>query len=557
MIDFLQRLASELPVAYAVLMLSATIVGGLAIGSIRLKGIRLGSAGVLFAGIALSHFGARIDPKLAEFIREFGLALFVFMIGLQLGRGFFESLKREGLRLNLLAVAVVLAGTGCVLAMGHLLGVQTAARFGLLSGATTNTPSLAAAQQSMRMLQVEDEIRELTPMAYAVAYPLGIAGVIAALWLLRAMCKADPVAEAAELDREQNGYEAVERWTLVVENPNLEGIQVSELPAIRHLGVQISRIQKRGSTSVGLAHGSTVIGVGDHITAVGSEEELVQLTRTLGRRVETDLTSVPADLEIQRMIVTRASVAGKTLAELSFGKRFAVKVTRLARGDIELAASGQLRLQFGDVLSVLGTGPQLAEVSAYVGNSRKALDETHFLPVFLGIAAGVVLGTIPISVPGLTEAVRLGMAGGPLIVAVILGRVGQIGPLVWHVPRSAQLALRELGITLFLACVGLKAGEHFVEMAASERGLKWIAVAGVAAVVPPVLVGLVARRVLKLNYAKLAGVLAGSVTDPPALAFANGMCRSEAPSLSYATVYPLTMVARIVVMQVLVLMLAS
>ncbi|MFZ4572882.1 MAG: putative transporter [Phycisphaerales bacterium] len=559
MLDSLLSMAESHPTAHAVLVLSLVVVLGLTIGSPRYRGLRLGSAGVLFAGIGFSHFGVRIDARIAEFVKEFGLAMFVFMIGLQLGRGFFTAMRREGLRLNLLALAVVLLGSLGVLAATKLGGPTPAAAVGLLAGATTNTPSLAAAQQAMAgAAGVSDEDRAFTAMAYAVSYPMGILGIIGALAALRVWFRIDPAAEIAELARERGGeIQPVERRTLVLENRNFDGLALRDLPHINDFGVQVARHQRAGSQEVALAHGSTILHAGDRFTVVGTPAELDQFERMVGRRLPEDLASVPADLSLRRIVVTRPRIAGKSLAELHMGQELGVKVTRVIRGEIELAAFGRLRLQYGDVVQVVGEPAQLDLAADLLGNSVRALDETQFISVFLGVALGVGLGQVPLSLPGLPEPVRLGMAGGPLIVAIILGRLGTAGPLVWHVPRSAQMALRELGIILFLACVGLKAGERFVEMALSPRGAGWLAVGLAVAALPPLLVGAFARRVMNVNFATLSGVLAGSMTDPPALAFANGMCRSEMPSVGYASVYPVTMVLRIVLAQVFVVLLVG
>jgi putative transport protein len=541
------------PIAFAILALCAVIVGGLILGSVKVRGIRLGSAGVLFAGIVFSHFGAGVDHGILDFVKDFGLVLFVFMIGLQLGPGFFGSLRRNGLRHNALAMAVVVLGTGLALGVGAAMGLLPAGIVGVLAGATTNTPSLGAAQQALSaMPAVADAGVELATLGYAVAYPLGILGIIGALVIVRAVFRIDPAAEGAALDAQREGHAPVMRRTIEVRNTNLEGVALARLPRIHDFGVQVSRYRRAGSAAVHVAHGSTVLHVGDAIVVVGPEAELDAFERIVGARLEEDLTTIPGDITFRRVIVTRKGVLGAMLSELHLGQRFGVKVTRVIRSGVELAAFNTLRLQFGDVLHLIGDSASLERAGSALGNSPRALDETHFMPIFLGIALGVVLGAVPIALPMVPEPVRLGLAGGPLIVAILLSRIGNIGPLVWYVPNSARLAFRELGITLFLAGVGLKAGEGFVATVVSDRGLLWMGLAAIVAIVPPVVVGVVARATMKMNYATLAGVLSGSMTDPPALAFASGVCRSEAPFLAYATVYPATMVVRVVVVQVLV-----
>ncbi|MBS0196901.1 MAG: putative transporter [Planctomycetes bacterium] len=546
-------LSTSQPIAHAILILSFVIVAGLVLGTAKVRGVRLGSAGVLFSGIICSHFGARIDHELLDFVKEFGLVLFVFMIGLQLGPSFFGAIRKLGLRLNLLAAAVVLLGSGLAVVLGKILHLPAPGTLGVLTGATTNTPSMAAAQQTYSSIQGGDEATSVA-MGYAVAYPLGIIGIIASLAIIRSVFRIDAPAEAAALAAAQaEPTVALERRALVVLNGNLDGLSIAGLPHIKDFGVQIARHRAASASGVTVAHGGTVLHVGDHISVVGPPEELDAFERLIGRRTADDLTAAPGEIRLRRIVVTRKRVVGRRLADLHLGQRMNVKVTRVIRSGVEMAAFGGLVLQFGDVLSLIGDDESLARAGEALGNSPKALDETHFMPIFLGIALGVIAGVLPITIPGLPEPVRLGLAGGPLILAIILSRVGNIGPLVWYVPQSAKLAFRELGITLFLACVGLKAGEKFVATVMSENGALWIALAAIVATVPPIAVGVFARRALRMNYATLSGVLAGSMTDPPALAFAGGMCKSEAPSLAYATVYPVTMMMRIVLVQVLIL----
>jgi putative transport protein len=544
-------------VAQTILILSLVIAGGLMLGSISVRGLRLGSAGVLFVGLAFAHFGARIDHTLADFIKDFGLALFVFVIGLQLGTGFLGNLRRDGLRLNALALAVVALGSILCVVGAYALSLERPGALGILAGATTNTPSLAAAQQAVASLDtVSSDDRALVPMAYAVAYPAGIVGIIAALALLRLVFRIDPAAEAADLERQRTADaapEPLERRTLLLTNPALDALTISQLPDIERLAVRITRLQHASSSRVLLAHGSTPLRLNDRFAVVGTASDLDQLERLVGTRLPEDLASVPGDIVAQRVLVTRSRVVGQRLDDLHLGLRLDVKVTRLTRAGVELAPFGSLRLQFGDVLLLVGQADDLARAAQLLGNAPSALNETRFMPIFLGLALGVLLGLAPIPVPGLPAPVHLGLAAGPLLVALALSRIGAVGPIVWYVPRTAQLALRELGITLFLAGVGLKAGEHFFETAWSDRGLRWLALGAAVAIVPPLLVGVFARAALKLNYATLSGLLAGSMTDPPALAFANTLCRAETPSLAYATVYPITMVVRIVLIQVLAL----
>lgn len=553
--DWFFNLDQTHPTAHAIIVLCLVCVGGLALGSAKVKGVRLGSAGVLFAGIIASSFVEPPDHVVLDFMKDFGLVLFVFMIGLQLGPGFIDSLRREGLRLNLLAGGVVLLGSCLAVAAGSIFGFGGPATVGLLTGATTNTPSLAAAQQTFAAAAPEATSAPLlTATAYAVAYPAGIAGILLALLIIRFVFRIDPHAEAiAFAAANQVQHDPPERRSIIVENANLDGLRLKELPHISDFGVQVSRLRRAGAATVEAIHGGTLISKGDTLMAVGPRRELDQFERVVGRRVDEDLTAVPGDLVFKQVVVTRKRVIGRALRDLHLGQRFNVKATRLKRADIELAAFGSLRLQFGDVLRLVGDEASIERAAGELGNSVKALNETHFIPIFLGIAIGLLVGMIPLAAPGLPQPVRLGLAGGPLLLAILVSRIGNIGPLVWYIPSSANLAFRELGITLFLACVGLKAGPQFFETVPTPSGVLWLAVALFIATVPLLAVGFVARAGLKMNYTSISGLLSGSMTDPPALAFACGAAKSELPSASYATVYPLTTLLRIITAQVLAL----
>jgi putative transport protein len=546
------------PVAHAILVLSVVAAVGLAVGSVKFRGISLGSAGVLFAGILFGHFGhGVVDHAILDFVKEFGLVLFVFTIGLQLGPGFFAALRRQGLKLNLLAAAIVLGGALVATLAARLLGIDCAASLGVFSGATTNTPSLGAAQQALTTLSsISAERAALPALAYAVSYPVGIGGIIGSLLGLRAIFGIDPVREAEAFRAEQQqGIEPLERMSLLVENHSLEGVALGRIPGLRETAVTVSRVRRAGEVEVHRADQGGSVRVGDVLLAVGTRHGLEQFAMVVGRACDDDLTKSPGSVASRRIVVTRKAVLGRTIGELSVDQLHGVTVTRVRRGDLEMTASPGLRLRFGDVIQVVGEPDDLAEASAAAGNSVKALNETHFIPLFLGIALGVVVGLIPVSFPGLPVPVRLGLAGGPLIVGIVVSRLGHIGSLVWHVPHNANLAFRELGITLFLAAVGLIAGEAFFASVFSRTGLVWLICAALTAVVPLLVVGAIARGVLKMNFTAISGLVAGSTTDPPALAFAGLLTKSEGPYVAYATVYPLTMLLRILTAQSLAVLL--
>jgi putative transport protein len=557
--NWLLQIHSTHPVAHAIGVLALVCVAGMAVGSIKVRGIGLGTAGVLFAGILVGSFGKPVDHATLDFVKEFGLVLFVFTIGLQLGPGFIASLRQRGLTLNALAAAVVLLGVLTALSLGWLLGIDPAAVLGLLCGATTNTPSLGAVQQTLTTLPgISPDRQELPALAYAVSYPVAIAGMIGTLLALKALFRIDPVKEAEAFGNEQRPRaEPLERRTLVVENPNLEGVEVEAIPGRLETGVTVSRIRRAGEVEVYPAGGGTVLKAADRIVAVGTSAMLDRFQRVVGRRSDEDLFQAAGGVTSLRVVVTSKGMLGKTVKELGLDHLFGVVITRVTRADLEMSAVPSLRLRFGDVLQIVGDQASVPKAAAFLGNSVKALNETHFIPLFVGIAFSIALGTMPVAVPGLPHPLRLGLAGGALIVALILGRVGQVGRLVWHMPANVNLAFREFGIALFFAGVGLAAGPKFFSTIFSPVGALWLFAGLLITVLPILVVCGFARAVLKLNFVALGGLLAGSMTDPPALAFASNISRSDAPTVSYATVYPLTMVLRIVFAQVLVLVLCG
>jgi putative transport protein len=557
--NWLLQMHTAQPVAHAIGVLALVCVAGMAVGSLKVRGVGLGTAGVLFAGILTGYFGKPVDHATLEFVKEFGLILFVFTIGLQLGPGFLAALRQQGLALNALAAAVVALGALTAPALGWLLGIDPAAVLGLLSGATTNTPSLGAVQQTLTTLPgVSPDRQELPALAYAVTYPVAIAGIIATLLALKALFRIDPLKEAEAFAAEQRrGAEPLERRTLIVENPNLEGVAVEAIPGRRETGVSVSRIRRADEGEVRLAAGATVLKNGDRIVAVGTVAMLDRFQQVVGRRSDEDLLQAPGGLTSVRVVVTSKRARGKTVRELGLDHLYGVVVTRMTRADLEMSAVQDLRLRFGDVLQVVGDQASIQKATVFLGNSLTELNETHFIPLFIGIALGIALGTLPIALPGFPQPLRLGLAGGALIVALALGRLGRIGRLVWHMPANVNLAFREFGIALFFAAVGLMAGGKFFSTVFSPVGALWL-FAGLLVTVPPLLVvGVFARAVLKINFVALSGLLAGSMTDPPALAFASNISRSDAPTVSYATVYPLTMVLRILSAQVLALLLCG
>jgi putative transport protein len=557
--DWLFELQRTNPPAHAIGIIALVCVAGMSLGSVHVRGIKLGTAGVLFAAILVGHFGKPVDRHTLEFVKEFGLILFVFCIGLQIGPSFFASIRRAGLRLNALAMAIILLGGLTVAVLGWLLRFDSAAVPGIFAGATTNTPSLGAAQQTLASFPgVSPERAALPALAYAVTYPLGIFGIIATILTLKRLYQIDVAKEVeAYTAADRVGYERLERRTLVVETRNLQGVAIGDVPGSVESGVVVSRIRRAGEEDVSPASRQTELQVGDSMLVVGTPSGLDKFERVVGRSSQEDLLESAGAVTYRRIVVTNTAVLGKSIKELDLDFLFGVIVTRVARGELEMAAVPALRLQFGDVLQIVGHQTVIGQAAEYLGDSVHALNETHFVPLFAGIAIGIALGTLPIAFPGLPQPLRLGLAGGPLVVAILLGRLGRIGRLVWHIPRSASMAFRELGIALFFAGVGLMAGPTFFATAFSWTGVLWVIAGACVTIVPLLVVGIIARTKLALNFVELSGLLAGSMTDPPALAFANGICNSEAPAVAYATVYPLTMLLRIMVAQFLAVTLSG
>lgn len=552
--DWLINLFGNESVARTVILLAAAGAAGTALGKLKVRGVGLGVAGVLFAGLALGHLKLAPHHEVLDFVREFGLILFVYTLGLQIGPGFFASLRSRGLMLNLFAASVVLSGTAVAAALILTGRVPITAGLGLLSGATTNTPSLAAAGEAFKQVGAAPDATAIQGLAYAVAYPFGILGIILAMLTVRTVFRVDVAAEvrAAEASLRPAVPPPTGR-NLEVRNANLVGRRIDAIPGLAGSGVVISRFSRNGVVAV--ARLDTTLALGDVLHAVGPEEGLDSLRVVVGADAGVDLKAIPGDVTNRRLLVTQGAVLGKALGEISTLAQHNVVVTRVTRQGLEFTPTAGFRLQFGDILMAVGEAPGIDAVAAAVGNSPKALEHPHPIPFFLGIALGVVVGSIPLLVPGLPAPVKLGLAGGPLVVAILLSRAANTGSLVWHLPPSANLALREIGITLFLAAVGMKSGEKFVSILLDGDGLVWLGWGAVVTAVPLMVVGLLARAWKKINYPEICGLLAGSMTDPPALAFAQQTTASDAPAVAYASVYPLVMLLRVFCAQLLVFVL--
>ncbi len=544
-------------VAPSVVALSLSIVLGLALGHVQFRGIRLGVGGVLFSGLFLAHFGMRVDHAILEFVREFGLILFVFSIGMQVGPGFVDSLRRRGMRLNLLAALNVFLGVAVTVVFFFSAALPLPVAVGLFSGAVTNTPSLAAAAQVFTeiMPQTADTAIGDAGLGYAVAYPFGIFGIILVMLLTRILFRANPAGELAAMEEEERRrHPPLLSMSIEVTNPNLYGMRLIEIPGLEDLGVTISRVREpEEGGAVHAATADTVLCKSMIVHAVGPEANLNKLRVIIGSRSDVNLSSLPGPLEARRLLVTRGAVTGKSIKALHLIPAYGVTVTRITRAGAEFTPRFGINLHFGDRLLCVGTSGALERAEKIVGNSARELEHPHVLPIFLGILLGTILGSLPVTVPGLPSGVKLGLAGGPLLVAIILSRLHNFAGMVWYLPMGANLILREVGIALFLACVGLNAGDRFMAAVAGGSGLYWMGVGACITFIPLLITAVVGRIFFKFDYVATCGLLAGSMTDPPALAFATQMLGSDAPTSVYATVYPLTMILRILMGQLMVL----
>ncbi|EPE9860211.1 putative transporter [Escherichia coli] len=542
-------------IALTVSILALVAVVGLFIGNVKFRGVGLGIGGVLFGGIIVGHFvsqaGMTLSSDMLHVIQEFGLILFVYTIGIQVGPGFFASLRVSGLRLNLFAVLIVIIG-GLVTAILHkLFDIPLPVVLGIFSGAVTNTPALGAGQQILRDLGTPMAMVDQMGMSYAMAYPFGICGILFTMWMLRVIFRVNVETEAQQHESTRtNGGALIRTINIRVENPNLHNLAIKDVPILNGDKVICSRLKREETLKV--PSPETVIQLGDLLHLVGQPADLHNAQLVIGQEVDTSLSTKGTDLRVERVVVTNENVLGKRIRDLHFKERYDVVISRLNRAGVELVASSDISLQFGDILNLVGRPSAIDAVANVLGNAQQKLQQVQMLPVFIGIGIGVLLGSIPVFVPGFPAALKLGLAGGPLIMALILGRIGSIGKLYWFMPPSANLALRELGIVLFLSVVGLKSGGDFIHTLVDGEGLSWIGYGALITAVPLITVGILARMLAKMNYLTMCGMLAGSMTDPPALAFANNLHpTSGAAALSYATVYPLVMFLRIITPQLL------
>lgn len=548
-------------IAHSILLFALVIGAGLYLGRFKVKGISIGSTWILFLAIFVSHFGFRADPTVLAFMKDFGLILFVFSIGLQVGPGFFHSFKVGGVKMNLLAMFGILMAVLVTVCIHLVTGESLQTMVGVMSGAVTNTPGLGAAQQTLSDAMVAGgSTKEAASAAtsglasaYAVAYPIGVLGVIMLVILFKSIFKIDLEKEKAELDSEGGDSDTARRMHVEVENPAIFGLTIKDV--MKDVGDKfvISRMMRDGVIEI--PGPDTVLQKGDRLLIVTSQPNVDSARIVFGEEVpmhQKDWMRMNETLVTRRLEITKSSITGKRIKDLGLRSAHAVTITRVVRAGVELVARPNLILQMGDSIMVVGLEPEIQQVAAIVGNKPEQLSHPNLVPIFFGIFIGVIFGSIPISFPGVPQPVKLGLAGGPLIIAILLGYFGPKWRITTYTTVSANMMLREVGITFFLAAVGLGAGQNFVSSIVNG-GYWWILYGALITIIPILTLGLVARLVFKLNFYQICGLIAGSTTNPPVLAFAQGAFGTDYTSVNYATVYPLSMFLRVLAAQLLIL----
>ena len=536
--------------AHSIMLFAFVIATGLWLGRFKVKGVSIGSTWILFVGILLSHFGLRANPGALAFVKDFGLILFVFSIGLQVGPGFFHSFKKGGVKLNLLAACLVLLAVTVTVVIHAVTGEDLKTMTGVMSGAVTNTPGLGAAQQAI----ADPEGSSLLASAYAVAYPLGVLGVIALIIMSKSMFKINLDTEKANLESEEDSADGARRMHCEVENPAVFGKSLREVTAGIGDKFIVSRMMRGNEITV--PGPDTVLEKGDKLLIVTSQPTVDAVRIIFGREIQmhqADWQKLDEHVVTRRLSITKSSMTGKKLKELNIRNIYGVTVTRVLRSGVELVARPNLILEMGDSIQVVGTESSIGDVAKLVGNKPQTLSKPNLVPIFFGIAIGIIFGSIPISFPGMPSAVKLGLAGGPLIIAILLGHFGPKMKITTYTTLSANMMIREIGISLFMAAVGLGAGENFIS-SILNGGYWWILYGFLITVIPVGTIILVSRLVFKLNFYQICGLVSGGTTDPAVLAFSQEMYGTDYTSVNYATVYPLTMFMRVLAAQVLVLM---
>ena len=542
--------------AYSILLFAIVITAGLCLAKLNFKGITIGSTWILFVGIVMGHFGFLPNARVLAFMKDFGLILFVYSIGLQVGPGFFSSFKNGGVKLNLLAVGLVLMAAITAFVIHLVSGESLQTMVGVMSGAVTNTPGLGAAQQTLIDVKGSGSETSVLASAYAVAYPIGVLGVLALMILLKAVFKVDLEREAEQIEAQSSTADGARRMHCAVSNPAIVGKRIADvLDEELKNEMVISRIMRGGEEFV--PNQDTVLKEGDKVLIVTTQKCVDRIRIVFGAEVPMHLDDWikgrKGAPQLIRLGITKTDLTGKKLGDILFKLQYSVSVTRVVRSGVELVASPELRVQVGDYLQVVGDKEGIDAIAKLVGNKASALDKPNLLPIFLGIAIGVVFGCIPISLPGIPQPIKLGLAGGPLIIAILISCFGPRAHITTYTTQSANMMIREIGISFFLAAVGLGAGKTFVA-SLMAGGWWWILYGAIITIVPVLVISLLARYVFKLNFYQICGLSAGGTTNPPVLAFAQNAYGSKYVSVNYATVYPLSMFMRVLVAQVMILL---
>lgn len=553
--DWVNNLFSVHSSIQTVVILSIIIAFGLAIGKVKIMGISLGIAFVFFVGILAGHLGLSIDPTVLDYAETFGLAMFVYCLGLHVGPNFFGSLRHEGMSQNMWSLAVIVVGTLFSLLLIPLTGINLPDMLGLLCGATTNTPALGAATQALSHLGMSSGT---VALATAVTYPLGVLGVIIAMMLLRKL-----FVKPADLEvktAESNDHTYIAEFKVV--NPATSGKSIASVSDMTHLKFIISRIWRGNEVIV--PNAETTLMVDDDLLVITTKEDEGAMEILFGKKINKnwneeaiDWNAIDTQVESRVLVLTRTELNGKRLGELHLRKSYGVNVSRVLRGDMKLLATSDLRLQYGDRVTVVGQHEAVNHVESYFGNSVKTLNEPNIGSILFGIFLGLAIGTIPISIPGIESSVRLGIAGGPIIMGIIVGALGPKMHFISYTTQSASLMLRKLGLSLYLACLGLDAGKEFFDTVMRPQGLLWIGIGALITIIPVLIVGLIALKTKKFDFGTICGILCGSMANPMALGYANDTIKGDTASISYASVYPLGMFLRVIIAQILVMFFAT
>ena len=543
-------------VAHSVFIVAVVIAIGLGLNRIKFGSVSLGVTWILFVGIIAGHFGFLLDHTTAHFIKEFGLILFIYSIGLEVGPGFFSSFRKGGVTLNMLALGIVFLGCCTAYAIHLITGTSLVDMVGVLSGAVTNTPGMGAAQQTY--YDMTGEVNTTIAQGYAVAYPLGVVGIILSIIVLKRIFRVNFDNERRiMMERNKENAEQLEAATLEVHNESVCGHTIREVQELLGRKCVVTRVLHERTHDIELAESNTELGMGDKICIVASPFEIEALSLIIGPRIKMNMSEWDAieanNLTSDRFIITNPRINGKRLGDLKLRQTFNVTISRISRAGVDLIADPHLLLQLGDRVVVVGKPESIQKISKLMGNSVKRLEEPNLAAIFLGIALGVVLGSLPIFIPNVPVPVKLGLAGGPLIVSILISKFGPQMKLVTYTTSSANKMIRQIGITLFLASVGIGAGDGFIDTI-MNGGYWWILYGFLITTIPCLVIGVIARMKCKLSYFTIAGLISGAMTDPPALAYSNEICGNNQASVAYSTVYPLTMFLRVVTAQILILM---